>query len=191
MDWLERLKNNKSHTPLPTKPTEPPFVGFVGTPLPCFKKTQSANSAQQINVAESLGRTLDYLTAADDRLPGLCLFSLDDIQDVEAGLLPLDNAKRYLENMERDYPHLQRGGSDTGEPPLLKALDELQQSGIELVHDDRTFIREKIGHRMDWRNRLDGYRSVWLDAMSKEAVPHRQQNVGRRAGNTWLRESSL
>ena len=150
----------------------------------------ASNDDPVINVAEVLGRPLAYLTAPDDRLPGLCLFSRDDIQDIESGVLPLDNAKRYLEQMEQQYPHLQSGGDDSGDHPLLKAMDDLKHSGIELVPEDRRHIRDKIGHRMNWATFLDGYKREWLAAMDG-CLPHQKQNRGRFAANTWLNGGAL
>ena len=147
--------------------------------------TEKQQCQSDTAVADQLGRSLAYLTAPDDRLPGLCLFSQDDIQDIESGALPLDNAKRYLEQMEQQYPHLQSGGDDSGEHPLLKAMDDLKHSGIELVPEDRRYIRDKIGHRMNWATFLDGYKREWLAAM-EGCLPHQKQNRGRFAANTWL-----
>lgn len=189
MMWLARLKNQKSLDTHPTKPTKPYFVGFVGAHVPVFEKTQPSNSCIP-DLADQLGRSLAYLTAPDDRLPGLCLFSRDDIQDIESGVLPLDNAKRYLEQMEQQFPHLQSGGDDSGDHPLLKAMDDLKHSGIELVPEDRRYIRDKIGHRMNWATFLDGYKREWLAAMDG-CLPHQKQNRGRFAANTWLNGGAL
>lgn len=146
----------------------------------------ASNENLEVDVAESLGRSLSYLTNADSRLPGLCLFSLSDILDIETGILPLESAKRYLDSIERQYPHLQSGDSD--DHPIIRAIDELKQLGLEIVPEDRRFIRERLGHHMNWKAELNEYLEVWLLAAATTPQPHKRQNAGRFAANTWLRE---
>ena len=46
MNWLARLKKTElSPTTNPTKPTEPPFVGFAGTPAGTFENSGGESAA--------------------------------------------------------------------------------------------------------------------------------------------------
>lgn len=57
---------------------------------------------------------------------------------------------------------------------------------LPLLHEDRQFIRARILGRQNRAALLDGYRAAWMDAAGQEPVPHRKDNVGRRAANQWL-----
>lgn len=143
-----------------------------------------------VNVPEALDRPMHYLIRADDRLPGLCLFSRQDIEEAETGVLPLANAKRYLEKMEREHPHLIEIRQDPDAHPIELAMDRLKGAGLEIVKDDRLFIRGLLGHKMFWRQTLSEYKQTWRATMESVEQPHKQQNAGRRAANSWLRESA-
>ena len=143
-----------------------------------------------VNVPEALGRTMDYLIRDDESLPGLCLFSTLDIWEIENGVLPLDNAKRYLEKMEREHLHLIEIRQDPDAHPIESAMDRLVESGLELIKEDRLFIRRLLGSKMFWRVSLGEYKAIWLAAMDAVTQPHKQQNAGRRAANSWLRKSA-
>ncbi len=217
MSWLERLKNKKRPDTLPTKPTKPPFVGFVGTHLGHFQKLQSANgdaggdlaTTPEVQTrqpdpvvvpdpAEALNRPMSYLLAPDHLIEGLCLMTQDDLADIRTGRLPLESARLYLQNHERDHPHLAErlkcARMAATEPdkmpdtrhPLDVAIERLRLDGLEVHPDDAKFIRARIGTRANWRDLLNRYLETWLLAAATEPAPHRRQNAGRRQANQWL-----
>ena len=159
----------------------------VAIPLQAFPTIQS--------IAAALDRQPEYLTAPDDRLPGLCLLAGDDIEDIQAGRLPIEAARLYLSNTERDHPHLAErrepvwldAVTEAERTPIDAGIERLKKQGLEIVPEDARLIRQRLGCRMDWPGRLDDYRLVWLEAMDGQ-LPHQKQNRGRFAANTWLRE---
>ncbi|MCX2979747.1 hypothetical protein EYC98_02590 [Halieaceae bacterium IMCC14734] len=61
-------------------------------------------------------------------------------------------------------------------------------TGCEIVPEDARFILDHLP--TDRRARiatLNNYRAVWIDASTNEPVPHKKENAGRLAANTWLR----
>lgn len=153
------------------------------------------------DIQRALGRPLAYLLGGDDRLPGLCLMIEADIEDIRTGRLPLSNARLYLERTEAAHPHLAERLERTrqeaapaptrpGQPTLEDGIERLRAGGLELVQDDVRFIRERIGTRADWQDLLGEYQVRWLLAAATEPAPHRRINVGRRAANQWLLETT-
>lgn len=186
-------------------------VGFAADPvvvpdpagaLPETQNRQSAGFEQVVvaDVAGALNRPLAYLLEADDRLEGLALMIEADIADIRSGRLPLASARLYLEREEAAHPHLARrlksarmaitradDKPDTRHP-LELAIERLRLDGLDLRYEDGKFIRERIGTRANWKALLQEYSDRWLLAAATEAAPHRRQNVGRRAANSWLLE---
>ncbi|WP_412852374.1 hypothetical protein [Ectothiorhodospira shaposhnikovii] len=72
---------------------------------------------------------------------------------------------------------------DTGTDREPGPLDSLP-----LLPEDWIFIHARTLGRQNRAALLDGYRAAWLDAADQEPVPHRKDNVGRRAANLWLME---
>ena len=61
--WLQQIK--KSGGDVPTKPTKPSSVGFVGSPPPCFTKTQAVNeplSPKQVGWLSAVASLLEVGT---------------------------------------------------------------------------------------------------------------------------------
>lgn len=150
-------------------------------------KPAERHLALVIDVERVLNRSLGYLIEPDPLLPGLCIFSMEDIRDIETGSLPLENARRYLDQIEQQHPHLKDRGQPGDQHPIMAALDELKRDGLELLKEDAGFIRHQIGHRMNWRDLLGRYKERWLDAMDGHQS-HQRQNRGRFAANQWLLE---
>jgi len=80
-----------------------------------------------------------------------------------------------------------------GTHEVRSSVDELQQYAlnrkIELTRDDIRFIRSRL-HGLNYSLRqelLKRYFDVWL-AVSGGAECVREQNMGRRAANSWLRQ---
>lgn len=63
--------------------------------------------------------------------------------------------------------------------------------GCELLPDDKRWIKNLCNDTPLYKLKffLDQYTTHWLIAMKDELKPHKQQNVGRFAANTFLRES--
>ncbi|MCG5509627.1 hypothetical protein [Ectothiorhodospira lacustris] len=74
--------------------------------------------------------------------------------------------------------------------PLVPDADQKPEPGplddLPLLPEDRRFAHARTLGRQNRAALLDGYRRAWLDAADREPVPHRKDNVGRRAANTWL-----
>lgn len=150
------------------------------------------------DVAGALNRPMAYLLESDARLPGLCLMIEADIEDIQCGRLPLENARTYLSRTEAAHPHLAerlklaRQETVTTTRPVMPTLEDgierLRAGGLELVQDDVRFIRQRIGTRTNWPDLLGQYQVQWLLAAATEPAPHRRQNAGRRAANQWLLE---
>jgi hypothetical protein len=62
--------------------------------------------------------------------------------------------------------------------------------GIELMKDDISMIRDILGllPPSSKRTTLERYAAIWVENMKKEPYKIKQQNAGRRAANTFLRE---
>lgn len=63
MNWLQRLKNQKTLDTPPAKPTEPSCVGFAGTPFAHIQINEGVSKPEK--VAPSLGKMGDYGLRAD------------------------------------------------------------------------------------------------------------------------------
>ena len=61
---------------------------------------------------------------------------------------------------------------------------------IPLLTEDRQWLRDllKDGEPQIVRALVEQYRERWRAASGAEAVEHKRDNAGRRAGNTWIRE---
>jgi hypothetical protein len=69
------------------------------------------------------------------------------------------------------------------------SIDTFKQAGLELTRQDLAFLSCYLPFEPNKRSMtLKEYRAIWLDAMAHESMLHRQQNRGRFAANTWLRE---
>ncbi len=148
--------------------------------------------------AAALNRPMSYLLAPDHLIEGLCLMTQDDLADIRSGRLPLASARLYLEREEAAHPHLAErlkcARMAATEPdkmpdtrhPLDVAIERLRLDGLEVHPDDAKFIRARIGTRANWRDLLNRYLETWLLAAATEPAPHRRQNAGRRAANSWL-----
>jgi hypothetical protein len=60
--------------------------------------------------------------------------------------------------------------------------------GLPLLHEDRQFIRARTQGRPNRDALLKDYARQWREAAAAEPVPHKRDNVGRRAANLWLME---
>ncbi len=78
------------------------------------------------------------------------------------------------------------------EKPLPVTTDYFRSQGVYLLPEDLAFLRWHLPKGTARRNAYVGrYLDAWHSAMGQEVVPHRKQNTGRGAANTWLRETYL
>ncbi len=64
---------------------------------------------------------------------------------------------------------------------------------IELLSGDKQWLKLACfgTHKSKLSSLLSEYIDCWHKAMEKEPIPHKKQNVGRRAANIWLREALI
>lgn len=86
--------------------------------------------------------------------------------------------------------HKTRNSAKSAKPPAFElSIEALNFRGIEVTPDDLAFLRHRLPLTPDKRDALLGqYIEIWQRAMQGECAPHRKQNKGRFAANTWLRE---
>lgn len=78
-------------------------------------------------------------------------------------------------------------------PPSSQKVLELsiaafRRDGIELTGEDLAFIRHRLALTPNKRDaQLAEYRERWRTAMEQELAPHKKQNRGRFAANSFLR----
>lgn len=68
-------------------------------------------------------------------------------------------------------------------------FDQFKGTGLELLREDASWLSRLLSGLPagDVAGLLDGYALAWVEGMDAEQTPHRKQNAGRRAANTWLR----
>ena len=70
---------------------------------------------------------------------------------------------------------------------IVKGPGDLHNFGIKLLREDELFVKRRLSGSLERRLKtLEKYKDIWREAMDKEPVEHKQQNVGRRAANLWL-----
>jgi hypothetical protein len=63
-------------------------------------------------------------------------------------------------------------------------------AGLPLLHDDWVFVNVRTTGRADKHAVLAEYARRWREASEIEPAPHKKDNQGRFAANSWLRELS-
>ena len=61
-------------------------------------------------------------------------------------------------------------------------------AGVPLLHDDWVFVNARTTGRPNRQGVLAEYARRWREASDKEPAPHKKDNQGRFAANSWLRE---
>ncbi|WP_374962920.1 hypothetical protein [Spongiibacter tropicus] len=82
-----------------------------------------------------------------------------------------------------------RKSAKSATPPVFElSIEAFNRDGIEITPDDLAFLRQRLPLTPVKRDALLAqYRETWQQAMQNENAPHRKQNKGRFAANTWLR----
>ncbi len=75
------------------------------------------------------------------------------------------------------------------EIPISVTREYFADRGVHLLAEDLAFLRWHLPRATQSRNVAIGrYVKTWLHAAEAELVPHRKDNAGRFAANTWFRE---
>ncbi len=114
-----------------------------------------------------------------------------DLQDIESGVITLDQAEAYLQLWREQNLELYQALRDHKVVPIIQAVTPADPlDGLPLLREDRLFIEARL-HRLPSsiakRLKVD-YRNVWNDAARQAPDNICRDNTGRRAANTWLRK---
>lgn len=87
------------------------------------------------------------------------------------------------------YRHCPRSPDVPGYLSPVWVFGQFSGTGLELLREDATWLSRLLSGLPPGEvvGLLDGYALAWLEGMDAEPTPHRKQNKGRRAANTWLR----
>ena len=78
-------------------------------------------------------------------------------------------------------------------PPFSapELADYCTAMSVQLLRDDSEFLLRLLPRQPQARlSVMDNYLARWKEAACEEAIEHKQQNAGRYAANTWLRQHS-
>lgn len=175
-----------------TKPTEPSCVSSVSTGQSRFENNNTQAGALS-SACNHLGITPEEVTRALRFWESP--FCGADLEDLEAGALPLWQARDYLALWIRENPgkvaHLKSERETCPEQdqyiPLSKRLS------LPLLPEDNRFLHLRLAalptEKHAWI--LREYRRLWILASEAEPNTSKKQNTGRRAANRWLSAADL
>ena len=117
--------------------------------------------------------------------------STERIENPQNPQAPMDSERLAITGFPWN-PQNPQGSTPHFEKPLPVSVDYFASLGLELLELDRVFLERHLPHGTVRRNAcIRDYIQKWQDSAQKEPLPQKQQNVGRRAANTWLRQSRL
>ena len=118
-----------------------------------------------------------------------------NLADIRQGHYTPDHIKRYLNGWRLDNPllfiQLKVFPQDSGDIPESKDDVLMPLEGLNLLRDDRLFLREFLFVLPPKKREriLNGYREVWLAALNACNIQNNSANTARKTANSWLRTS--
>ncbi|MCG5495247.1 hypothetical protein [Ectothiorhodospira variabilis] len=111
----------------------------------------------------------------------------DDSEDLAA--MPLETVHLIVSDAIRQKMIPRAVPADpTPEEPPPRAPGPLD--GLGLLPEDWTFVQACTQGRPDRDRLLTEYAARWREASAAEPVPHKRDNRGRKAANSWLMEAT-
>lgn len=100
--------------------------------------------------------------------------------------------KKYTSDNYKENSSVSFVGTYISAFSLLKDfISKASSFGIDLLPDDERWLKSicYAVPLLKLKSLLEQYITRWLSAIKSEPLPHRQQNTGRFAANTFIRES--